>query len=474
MLNRLYRCTTLLTLAALFCGARPQPTPATGPAALKLMSLEELSSIEVTTPSKEPEPVMKVPAAIYVITGEDIRRSGATNIPDALRLAPGVEVARIDGNKYSVGIRGFGSRLSRSVLVLMDGRTVYNPPFAGTDWEVQDTFIDDIDRIEVIRGPGGTIWGPNAVNGVINVITKAAGDTRGIRASAVGGNEEQGGAAFRYGGGNGGTFNYRFYAQGFNRAPESHPDGRNFDDWRSAQGGFRADWKRSDRDTFTVQGDLYAQRTGERVTTTIVNPPLTRNVEGNADLSGGNILARWDRTNGNDGDIQAQVYYDRTNRDELNYADYRNTYDVDFLQRLRAPARQRISWGVGARLSTVDNPLVITGLRFDPFRRIDWLVSAFLQDEIELVTNRVSLTVGTKLLRTNYTGAQFEPSARLLWTLSQRDAFWASYTHAVRTPSAVEENFFPVFFRGPDLDRCTVLRAVQSQSEVRAGTAERL
>ena len=173
------------------------------PTVLKSLSLEELSQIEVTTPSKEPVKVFRTPAAVYVITGEDIRRSGATNIPEALRLAPGVEVARIDANKWSIGIRGFGSRLTRSVLVLLDGRTVYTPLFDGTYWEVQDTLMDDIDRIEVIRGPGGTIWGPNAVNGVINIITKDTKYTRGTLVSAGGGNEEQGFINARYGGGNG-------------------------------------------------------------------------------------------------------------------------------------------------------------------------------------------------------------------------------------------------------------------------------
>ena len=211
------------------------------------MSLEELSQIEVTTPSKEPVKAFQTPAAIYVITGEDIRRSGATSIPEALRLAPGVEVARIDGSKWSVGIRGFGTRLSRSVLVLIDGRSVYTPLFAGTYWEVQDTLLEDIDRIEVIRGPGGTIWGPNAVNGVINIITKSTKDTQGTFVSVGGGNEEQGFANFRYGGGNDKGLTYRVYAKGYTRGPEYHVvDHANFDDWRGVQSGFRMDWAKGE------------------------------------------------------------------------------------------------------------------------------------------------------------------------------------------------------------------------------------
>jgi iron complex outermembrane receptor protein len=454
MQQGLGRACTIVIFGATVCGGTPQTPNAANPAALKLLTLEELSAIEVTTPSKEPQPAMRVPVAIYVITGEDIRRSGATSIPDALRVAPGVEVARIDGNKWSIGIRGFGSRLSRSVLVVIDGRTVYTPLFAGTYWEVQDTFMDDIDRIEVIRGPGGTIWGPNAVDGVINVITKSSKDTNGMRAVARGGNEEQGSAAFRYGGGGsigskGDTFNYRFYAKGFNRSPEYHPDHQNYDDWRSAQGGFRLDWTGDLRDSFTVQGDIYTEGAGEQVTASSYAPPYSQNVNGNADLSGGNVLARWKRTDGDRGDMQVQVYYDRTNRHEPNLADLNNTFDVDYLQRVRVPGRQQISWGLGARVIGENTPVVVSGLQFLPVKRTDWLVTAFLQDDIELVKSRLSLTIGTKLLRTNFTGVKLEPNARLAWTPSDRHTFWAAYTHAVRTPSDAEENFNLLGYVGP-------------------------
>src|SRR5579872_4796204 len=201
--------------ARLRAGDPPPDVPnQPGPAQLKALSLEDLSKIEVISPSKEPAEAFRTPMAIYVITGDEIRRSGATSIPEALRLAPGVEVARIDGNKWSIGIRGFGSRLSRSVLVMIDGRTVYTTFFAGTYWEVQDTFMDDIDRIEVIRGPGGTIWGPNAVNGIINIITKNSKGTQGTEVKAGGGNVEEGFAGIRYGSGNGKNLSYRAYVKG--------------------------------------------------------------------------------------------------------------------------------------------------------------------------------------------------------------------------------------------------------------------
>jgi iron complex outermembrane recepter protein len=413
------------------------------PAALKSLSLEELSQIEVTTPSKEPVKAFRTPAAIYVITGDDIRRSGATSIPEALRLAPGVEVARIDGSDWSVGIRGFGSDLTRSVLVLIDGRTVYTPLFAGTNWDVQNTLMDDIDRIEVIRGPGGTIWGPNAVDGVINIITKDAKDTQGTLASAGGGNEEQGFVNLRYGGGNGKDFNYRVYGMGFTRSPEDHPAGQNFDDWREAQGGFRMDWNENNRDAFTLQGDLYDEAAGKSVVATSYTPPYSQTIDANALLSGGNILGRWKRILSNSNDIQLQVYYDRTHRQAANFEEIRNTFDVDFLERLRLPARQEVSWGLGARVQPADDTEIVSGLTFLPNKRTDYLFTAFLQDEIGLVDRRLSLTLGTKFLRTNFTkGIALEPSARLLWTPSDRQTVWAGVTHALRTPSDSEENFY--------------------------------
>ena len=406
------------------------------------MSLEQLSQIEVTTPSREPKRAFRSPVAVYVLTSDQIHRSGATSIPEALRLVPGVEVAQIDANKWSIGIRGFGTRFSRGVLVLIDGRTVYSTLLAGTYWEVQDTNMDDIDRIEVIRGPGGTIWGPNAVNGVINIITRNARDTQGTQVSAGGGNEEQGFANVRYGGSNGSNLNYRIYAKGFTRSPEYHSDGRNFDDWRESQGGFRMDWDRDPRDTVTVQGDLYAEEAGESVVATTYSPPGQSVIDANANLSGGNLLARWTRKVSESDDIQVQTYYDRTNRFEPNFAEIRNTWDVDFLQHLSLPARQQITWGLGTRFSLANDIEVVSGLTFQPARRTDELLTGYLQDEIGLVDNRLSLTVGTKLLHTNFTGFGAEPSARLAWTPSDKQTLWAAWTHALRTPSDAEENFY--------------------------------
>lgn len=414
---------------------------------LKSLTLEQLSNIEITTTTKGPTNAFRSPVAVYVITGEDIRRSGVRTIPDALRLAPGVEVAQIDSNKWSIGIRGFGSRLSRSVLVLIDGRTVYTTLLAGTYWEVQDTVLADIDRIEVIRGPGGTIWGPNAVNGVINIITRSASETHGTRVDMGGGNVEQGFATFRYGAETKGGFNYRVYGKAFSRGPMYHPDGRNFDDWRSLQSGFRSDWKHGEKNFFTVQGDIYKQTDGESVVATSYTPPYSSVIDANAHLSGGNILGRWTRTFSEGSDLQVQAYYDRTNRHEPNFGDLRDTFDFDFVEHARI-TRNDFTWGFGARISRGNDLQVVSGLTFTPAKRTDRLVTGFFQDELAIVPRRLSLTIGTKLLHTNFTNFEPEPSARLLWTPNEKMSFWTAFTQAVRTPSDAEHDFFLSGFLG--------------------------
>lgn len=414
---------------------------------VKTLTLEQLANVEVTSVSKTPEEVRNTAAAIYVITQEDIWRSGATNIPEALRLAPGVEVARIDGDTWSIGIRGFGSRLARDVLVLIDGRTVYTTLLAGTYWEVQNVMLDDVERIEVIRGPGGTIWGPNALNGVINIITKSAKDTHGALVDAEAGSLHSGTLNARYGG-RSGSVDYRVYGLGFDRGHQYHPDGKNFDDWRAIQGGFRTDWTKNTRDSLTLQGDIYAEGYGEGVTATYYTPPYQKILYGTAPLSGGNILGRWQRAFGEGTDFQLQAFYDRTNRHELNFADLRDTYDLDFLDRFRLPGREQISWGLGARFSRGTNPIIVPGLTFEPNTRTDRLLTAFLQDEIKLVDLHLTLTVGTKFLETNFTGLRLQPSGRLLWTPTGKQTVWASFTHAIRTPSDAEENFSLLGFTG--------------------------
>jgi iron complex outermembrane receptor protein len=409
---------------------------------LKQLTLEQLGNLEVVTRSKAPEQVWKAPAAVFVITQEDIRRAGVTSLPEALRLAPGVEVERISEDKWAIGIRGFSSRLNRSVLVLIDGRSVYTTLIAGTYWEVQDTMLEDVDRIEVIRGPGGTVWGPNAVDGVINIITKNSKETQGTMVSAVSGNLQKGMLSARYGGTASSGLSYRFYGKAFDRGPEYHFDHNNYDHWRSVQSGFRMDWAANQRDSFTVSGDMYAQAAGETVTRTTYTPPFSAIAQGNADLSGANILARWTRVYREGEDLQVQAYFDRTVRHEPNFGDIRNTFDVDFLQRFYLNPKNHLTWGLGARASHGHQPDVVSGLYFDPNIRTDQLYTAFLEDDITLVSNRLTAEIGTKLLHTNYTGFEAEPSGRLLWTRSPTESVWLAATRAVRTPSDGERDFF--------------------------------
>lgn len=404
------------------------------------MSLEDLGKIEVTTASKEPVQASRTPAAIYVVTQEDIRRSGATSIPEVLRLVPGVEVARIDSNTWSLGVRGFESSLSRSVLVLIDGRTVYTPLFAGVWWNVQDTLLEDIERIEVIRGPGGTIWGANAVNAVINIITKNAKDTHGILVSAGGGSIDQGFLNFRYGGAVGNNLSYRIYGKAFSRGSEFHPDHRRFDDWRMAQSGFRMDWDLQSKDTLTLQGDIYKGEAGERLGIATFSPPYMTDVEHYAQLAGGNLLGRWKRTLSTGSDLQLVTYYDRTNRRQANFAEVRDTFDVDFIHHLKLIGRQNLLWGLGTRLSSGNVKQVVPTLVFTPNHRTEKLYSAFIQDEIP-IGNRLSLTIGSKFLHNNYSGFEVQPSVRVLWTPVPQHTAWAAVTRAVRTPSRIEEDF---------------------------------
>src|ERR1700687_4453987 len=430
----------LVTLTDQMARAQAKQSNQNPPANLKQMSLEELGQIEVTTAHKVPVKATRTPAAIYVITQEDIRRSGATSIPEALRMAPGVEVARVDSNTWSLGVRGFQSTLSRSVLVLIDGRSVYTPLFAGVYWQVQDTLLEDIERIEVIRGPGGTIWGANAVNAVINIITKSAKDTGGMLVSTGGGNVDQGFVNFRYGSGNSKGLNYRIYGKTFFQAPEFHPNGRQFDDWRMGQVGFRADWDVKNRDSFTLQGDLYNGNAGQSLDITTYSPPYLTNVERHAELAGGNLVGHWKRVLGAGSDIQVQTYYDRTIRREANFAESRDTFDIDFIHHLPLPGRQDFLWGLGTRLSSGNATEVVPTVVFTPNHYTDKLFNAFIQDEIPIIGNQLSLTIGSKLLHNGYSGFEIQPTVRLLWTPSSRQTVWGAVTRAVRTPSRVEED----------------------------------
>jgi iron complex outermembrane receptor protein len=449
----------------LLCGATAYPGRAAmrqgdlgGAQSLKQLSLEELGNVEVTTASKEPEQVWKTPAAIYVITQEDIRRSGATSIPELLRLAPGVEVARIDSDHWAVGVRGFNGEFSKSLLVLIDGRSVYSPLFAGVYWQVQDTFFEDIDRIEVIRGPGGTIWGANAVNGVINIITKNARDTHGSLSSVSAGTVDQGEAESRYGAAHGTKLDYRAYGKGFIRGAEFHPDGQKFDEWKAGQVGFRTDWTLNKRDTLNVQGDMYLGRDGERVAISFYDPPSTEVFDGPHHTSGGNVVASWRRQLHGDSDLKVSGYFDRTTRFSPQLDETRNTFDVDLLYHREFAGRQNVLIGVGARWSPDKIGQKFQTLDFEPHQETDSIYSWFGQDEIGLVRKKLSLTLGSKFEHNNRSGFEYQPNARLLWTPTAHQALWLAETRAVRTPSRLDQDLqltdflavvsgFPAFFR---------------------------
>ncbi len=409
------------------------------PIALKSMSLEDLSRIEVTTASKEPSPAFRLPAAVTVVTADDIRRSGATNIPDVLRLVPGVEVAQIDSAKWAIGIRGFQGRLSKSVLVLIDGRSVYTPLFAGVYWEMQDMMLEDIDRIEVIRGPGATVWGSNAINGVINIITRDARETRGTLVSAGGGNVEQGFVNARYGDGTD-KFSYRVYGRAFTRGPQFHPDGRNFDDWRRIQGGFRMDGSLNARDSLSLIGNAYRTVAGTALGITSYSPPALVTAYGNGTFSGQNLVAAWRRTLRSRSDIQVRAYYDRTDRNDLNYHEVRHTFDVDFIHHVPLPGHDLI-WGGGIRISPSRFTQTVPAVDFLPHDQTYAVYSGFVQDTIAFVPNRLNFTVGTKLEHNSFSGFEIQPSGRVAWTPGEHHTFWLAATRAVRTPSRVEQGF---------------------------------
>jgi len=426
------------TSAATPPGAQAATDPAPPPRRdLTELSLDELAALEVTTVARQPEMRSRAAAAVFVITQQDIRRSGATTLAEALRLAPGIQVSRINGNQWAIGTRGFASRLSRSMLVLIDGRSVYTPLFAGTYWEVQDVLLEDIDRIEVIRGPGGTLWGANAVNGVINVITRSAKDTHGTLLEGGAGNEENGFAGARWGGALGAHADVRVYAKYFDRDAAFRRDVPPFDDWRMAQGGFRLDGE-SGASAITLQGDIYSGDLGARSAVSFYTAPFSRIVEQDGDVSGGNLRAHWRRTMGAGSDLTVQAYYDRTRRVEPAFAETRNTADLD-LQYSRQEGRHALLGGIGYRFSRGAAGGVPT-IVFRPPTATDDIISAFVQDRVELAPDRLLVTLGAKVERNDYSGLELQPSARVWFGPRPHQSVWAAVSRAVRTPSRVDRD----------------------------------
>lgn len=409
--------------------------------ALKRLTLDQLMNVEVMSVSLRPERLFETPSAIQVISQDDIRASGATSLPEALRLASNLQVAQLDARQWAVSARGFNSTSANKLLVLIDGRTVYTPLFSGVFWDVQDVLLSDVDRIEVISGPGATLWGANAVNGVINVITKDAKDTGGLLVTGGGGSELRGFGSARYGGTLGAHANYRVYAKAFSRDPTLLPNGQDAADaWHMGQGGFRLDWDTSASNRLSLQGDWYDGR--------IAQPS-----PGHIAVSGGNVIAKWAHPLSAKSEVRAQAYYDRTHRDiPGTFGEDLDVYDVDLQDRAAVGARHDVVWGVGYRLIN-DRVVNTAALAFLPPHVARQWFTAFAQDEIAFASARLHLTVGTKIEHNDYTGFEIQPSGRVNWTFSPSRTLWAAISRAVRTPSRIDREFFapgqpPYFLAG--------------------------
>lgn len=390
------------------------------------LSLEELMDVEVYSAAKKKQRFFEVPAAVYVITPEDIRRSGAASIPELLRMVPGVIVQKVNSNTWDISARGFnGSIFSNKLLVLIDGRAVYTPLFAGVFWDVQDVVLEDIERIEVIRGPGGAVWGANAVNGVVNIITKSAQDTQGTLVVAGGGNEERGFGTLRHGD-RVGDWYYRSYAKYVNRDDGFSSDGGSFDEWDVARGGFRMD-----NGELTFQGDFYQGNIGQQVTGVAFSDPFRRTITDPEDVHGWNLLARYAQA-----DWFLQLYWDVTSRNLHTFAERRDKIDVEYTRQLHLNERHEIIWGLGYRINmeTVSNTEAVA---ISEPSETDQIFSLFIQDEIK-VSEKLKFILGSKFEHNIYTGFEFQPNARLSYQLDEDNLVWAAVSRAVRTPSRLE------------------------------------
>lgn len=403
---------------------------------LKKLNIEQLMDIDVTSVARHPEKLLAAPSAIQVVTGDEIRRSGASNIPEALRLADNLEVAQKGSHDWGISARGFNTDLANKLLVMIDGRTVYTPLFSGVFWDVQDYLLEDIDRLEVISGPGGTLWGANAVNGVINITTKSARDTQGLYVEGGGGTELRDFGGVRYGGTLAPDVYFRVYGKYSDRGGAVLANGSDASDaWNIGQGGFRIDAAASPQNNLTLQGDIYGGN--EDVPT-----------GGGAKVGGGNILGRWAHDFSDGSNTSLQLYYDRTHLADPKpksgslpagiLTDDLDTYDLDFQHRFRLGGRNGIVWGLGYRY-TDDTVQPAPTLAFVPPHLDQNLFSGFVQDEIKLLDD-LFFTLGTKIERNDYTGWEEEPSGRLKFNLTPRQMLWAAVSRAVRTPSRIDRD----------------------------------
>jgi iron complex outermembrane receptor protein len=404
--------------------------------------------MEVTTVTRQESNVGRSPAAVYVITSEMIRQSGARTLPDILRLVPGFHVARMDANKWAISCRGFTDRFADKLLVQIDGRTVYTPLFSGVYWDVQDLLLEDIERIEVIRGPGASVWGANAVNGVVNIITKNSQKTQGSFFQAGAGTEEKGFAEARYGGKLNEHTTFRIYGKWFERdggyLPPTHSLSRNEpDDWRQARTGFRVDHIPTQDDLLTLQGDYYNGYSGEGIRLPGSFPPDFRTtLRNDAHVEGGNLLWRWSRQVDEDSNWSIQIYYDRTERHNIRYlyAEDRDIFDIDFQHSFLLGDRHTLTWGFGYRYTEDFVNSQPWYLAFNPAKRADDLFSYFIQDEIEVIDERLFFLVGSKFEHNDYSGFEYQPTGRVVWQPNPRTAVWGAVSRAVRSPSRADSD----------------------------------
>ncbi|WP_422472717.1 TonB-dependent receptor plug domain-containing protein [Endozoicomonas sp. ALB032] len=413
------------------------------------LSLEELISMEipdVTSVSRKKQRLMDSAAAIYVITNEDLRRSGVTSIPEALRMVPGMQVAKLNANTWSISTRGFNYIFANKLLVLIDGRTVYSPLFSGVNWDVQDTMMEDIDRIEVIRGPGAALWGANAVNGVINVITKKAADTQGNLISAGAGTQEKAFGAYRHGGEFGETGFYRVYAKAFERDGQVDAEGKDTsDDWNMRRAGFKSEWKTTSDSEMTIQGDLYEGTTRPPLRlldqSQALFPQLTNGfiVEGlSRDQRGGNLGAYWKRTLSETHDFSFRAIYDNYQNFDYRIAEKRDTVDFEFQHYYQFWGKHDLVWGLGYRTTwyEVENTPYMFLLEGKDSKKTE-LFSAFIQDDITL-NDQWTFTLSSRFEHNSFTGYEVQPNARLTWKPTENRTFWTALSQAVKTPSISE------------------------------------
>jgi iron complex outermembrane recepter protein len=413
-------CAAMAALAAASAAAEVRQAPD-----LRELSIEDLTQVEITSVSKKAEPIGEAPSSVYVITQRDLQSSGALNLAEALRLAPNLQVARLDQLSHVITARGFNSfATANKMLVLIDGRSVYSPLLAGVFWEAQNVMLEDLDRIEVISGPGGTLWGANAVNGVINVISRDAHDTQGGLVHGAAGDREQYLSA-RYGGALGPSGAFRVYAMGFRRDDTVDAPGSD-DRFNGFQAGFRTDLGGA-RDAVTVQGDAYSH----------TSHADSGAFDDQADLTGGNILARWTRRLSPTSALQLQAYYDRARRSSDTVLSTVDTLDVQ-VQHSWLAGRHELVSGAGYR-ATHDDFTATGGFATDPQARWINLSHVFVQDEIALGRD-LRLIAGLKLEHSSYSGAELLPNLRLAWTPSEHALLWAAVSRAVRTPSRFERD----------------------------------